>query len=249
MDQEQSSLSAAVQSIFHQFDAFVRMGRGDHKRGAEFALDYGYGIGTVLFLCDGGRTHSRSFRHAQFTEAAGGVVEFVQGLRGLGSKNSHHELPIERFFTNSEEARFGKAKEDKCSDVASLRSGSVRLCVCSIAQLGASHPTGRVYHSNVEEPTLHFPPDLSPDENRSHCRQLRPAPRLLSVARYEPTRTGGYCAEPEIVFACVRWSLVERKGVDWLRMSCLLCEYPPPFFFLPLLCRAPSMKGIELTTF
>jgi alpha-1,3-glucan synthase len=43
-------------------------------------------------------------------------------LRGLDSKNSQHELSIEKFLTKNEEAFFDKLKDDKRSSAASLRS-------------------------------------------------------------------------------------------------------------------------------
>ncbi|KAF9535312.1 modular protein with glycoside hydrolase family 13 and glycosyltransferase family 5 domains [Crepidotus variabilis] len=60
---------------------------------------------------------------ASFTDSDGGVAaEFVQKLQLLNSKNSEHELSIEKFLTKSEEAFFGKVRKQKLSDAASIRS-------------------------------------------------------------------------------------------------------------------------------
>ena len=67
----------------------------------------------------------------QFTDANGRTAEFVQKLRGLSSRNSRHEPSIEKFLTKSEEALLDTVKEGKRSSVASLRSGSIRICGCS----------------------------------------------------------------------------------------------------------------------
>ncbi|KIL69786.1 glycosyltransferase family 5 protein [Amanita muscaria Koide BX008] len=60
---------------------------------------------------------------ASFTDADGGVAaEFVQKLRMLDSKNSRHELSIEKFLIKSEEAFFGKVRREKLSSAASIKS-------------------------------------------------------------------------------------------------------------------------------
>lgn len=49
--------------------------------------------------------------------------EFVQKLQNLNSKNSEHELSIEKFLVKQEEAFFGKVRKDKLeSSAASIRS-------------------------------------------------------------------------------------------------------------------------------
>ena len=48
--------------------------------------------------------------------------EFADKLRELDSKNSQQELSIEKFLTKREEAFFDKAREEKRSSAASLRS-------------------------------------------------------------------------------------------------------------------------------
>ena len=59
----------------------------------------------------------------QFTDADGGVAsEFVQKLQTLNAKNSEQELSIEKYLVKSEEAYFGKARKDKLSIAASIRS-------------------------------------------------------------------------------------------------------------------------------
>jgi alpha-1,3-glucan synthase len=40
----------------------------------------------------------------------------------LNSKNSEHELSIEKFLVKSEEAFFGKVRKDKLASAASMRS-------------------------------------------------------------------------------------------------------------------------------
>ncbi|KAG6866947.1 hypothetical protein C0991_003863 [Blastosporella zonata] len=60
---------------------------------------------------------------ASFTDADGGVAsEFVQKLQMLNSKNSEHELSIEKYLVKSEEAFFGKVRKEKLSSAASIHS-------------------------------------------------------------------------------------------------------------------------------
>ncbi|KAF9052983.1 modular protein with glycoside hydrolase family 13 and glycosyltransferase family 5 domains [Panaeolus papilionaceus] len=60
---------------------------------------------------------------ASFTDADGGVAaEFVQKLQNLNSKNSEHELSIEKYLVKSEEQFFGKVRKEKLSSAASVRS-------------------------------------------------------------------------------------------------------------------------------
>ncbi|KAL1701405.1 glycoside hydrolase family 13 and glycosyltransferase family 5 protein [Schizophyllum commune] len=61
---------------------------------------------------------------ASFTDSDGGVAaEFVQKLQDLNSKNSEHELCIEKFLMKQEEAFFGRVKKEKL-DAASIRSSN-----------------------------------------------------------------------------------------------------------------------------
>ncbi|KAJ7777588.1 modular protein with glycoside hydrolase family 13 and glycosyltransferase family 5 domains [Mycena maculata] len=60
---------------------------------------------------------------ASFTDADGGVAaEFIQKLEILDSKNSEHELSIEKFLVKSEEKFFGEVRKEKIAEAESLRS-------------------------------------------------------------------------------------------------------------------------------
>ncbi|KAF8654127.1 hypothetical protein AX16_003658 [Volvariella volvacea WC 439] len=61
---------------------------------------------------------------ASFTDADGGVAsEFIQKLQNLNSKNSEHELCIEKYLIKSEEKFFGRVRKEKlASSAASIRS-------------------------------------------------------------------------------------------------------------------------------
>lgn len=58
-----------------------------------------------------------------FTDADGGVTQdFIQKLQSLDTKNSTHELSIERYLMKSEEKFFDKVKKEKLDSAASVRS-------------------------------------------------------------------------------------------------------------------------------